>query len=223
MIVAEGLEEKMKELESLKGLGKKTWEAEGLSIEHLKPELISLAKMALESDAFGGTEIRPHHDWMIAIILGTFEASRNANRMEFSIKGLSVDGLRPHIDDDLDFDAMTGDPNWGVDAIDQIMEWIEEYKRLDERDEFASGRRIPTREIAYRLVYAIERDPSAFFSRNEQGKGMLDPTGLVAKTGLVPLPPDVVATKLEEILQLWAGIVETEYRFAFNRTFMEMT
>lgn len=227
MIVSPDIDRVSKMLGKVKEFPKKVWEHESLSIRTLKPEMILEAKTILESDllgtdGFGGKEVQARVDMMIAILLGTFKASRVLNTMEFELKGITVDGLIRGGDDDLSFDDVSGDPNWEIEVIDQIIEWVAEYKNLEQgRDTGRDGKYLPHEDIAWRLVHTIKRDPDAFFRQNEDGKGVLDPDGLVRQTGLVPLEPTMLSLRLDEILRMWAELARAYYQDATNRTLNE--
>lgn len=98
-----------------------------------------------------------------------------------------------------------------------VVQWVTQFKDLDERDMSADGDYLKYETIAERVIGAIWADPYPWFRTDAEGKGALNPDGLVAQLGLLPLSGVRIEAALNAVLDAWQAYfaVEIPMRIAY--------
>lgn len=130
----------------------------------------------------------------VPAILATMSAEANSAGIEFSLKGLPF--------------AQLGLPDfWKHAAYDDVVRWVEEFKRKDKRDVDEDGEPLSDAVIAEHVLQAVRHDPEPWLRTDEPGHGALNPEGLAAFVGLVGIGPAVLERLLLAALQAWTSHV----------------
>jgi len=166
--------------------------------EYYLPELMRLARETL-------TQLMPpEEETAMETMLGTIKAMGLDNGALFTMRGISVSGMGVP-------DEAYGQNLQSYIARTDIVDWVKNYKELKqgrgERDRRFAGEGDDDyyQRIADNVLAAINMNPTPWFNVGEDGKGALNPEGLVRIAGIVELPPERVAMLLVAVMDAWSS------------------
>ena len=162
----------------------------------LRPDFYRSGMLYLAETAMNAVADTVEERAAVPVILNTFRAGKEGLKTIFSLNGMAAESLR-HIDEAGIFEI----------PRQEVVEWVEQHKKITDRDRLKSGEQMPSEMIAERVVSAIERDPEPWLRMDEPGRGALNPTGLAMIVGLVGLPAGKVEQMLLAVLRIWSEYV----------------
>jgi len=121
----------------------------------------------------------------LTMLVGGFSAGSEASGMTFSFRLMPKDNLPTVFD--------INEQKW-----QEIVDWVTNFKDLigDEKNQ-------DPQVIASRVIYWVKKDPDPWLRTDLPGRGALNPTGLVAITGLTGIPVPRLSLMLNAVLVAW--------------------